>query len=145
MASPSLPRTADGFGLDFGTSDLGHFVLTGLLLPVMLSSPRARLITVTSMAWLGWLTLAPLATAVYLYPPLLAGVAGAVCGLLLAASDRQMLRPAVNRGARLDEARYVAAAALLWAGVFALAAWLWPTACRRGGRWSCPPPRWRSL
>ncbi len=77
-------------------------------------------------AWLGWLTLAPLATAVYLYAPLPAGLAGGVCGALLAASNRQMSRPAASRGARRVEALFVVAVALLWAGVFAPAAWLWP-------------------
>ena len=85
-------------------------------------------------AWLGWLTLAPLATAVYLYSPLLAGLAGGVCGLLLAASNRQTSRPAVYRGASAvihlagisGEALFAVAVTLLWAGVFALAAWLWP-------------------
>ena len=78
------------------------------------------------LAWLAWLSLAPLAAAVYLYSPLPAGLAGGVCGLLLAASDRQMSRPAVYRGARRDEALFAVAVALLWAGVFALAAWVWP-------------------
>jgi NAD(P)-dependent dehydrogenase (short-subunit alcohol dehydrogenase family) len=50
VASPSLQRTADGFELDFGTNHLGHFALTGLLLPLMSCSQAARVITVTSMA-----------------------------------------------------------------------------------------------
>jgi NAD(P)-dependent dehydrogenase (short-subunit alcohol dehydrogenase family) len=50
VASPSLRRTVDGFELDFGTNHLGHFALTGLMLPGMIPSPRARVITVTSMA-----------------------------------------------------------------------------------------------
>jgi NAD(P)-dependent dehydrogenase (short-subunit alcohol dehydrogenase family) len=50
VASPSLQRTADGFELDFGTNHLGHFALTGLLLPIILCSPKARVITVTSLA-----------------------------------------------------------------------------------------------
>jgi NAD(P)-dependent dehydrogenase (short-subunit alcohol dehydrogenase family) len=50
VASPSLRRTPDGFELDFGTNHLGHFALTGLLVPMMISSPTARVITVTSMA-----------------------------------------------------------------------------------------------
>jgi NAD(P)-dependent dehydrogenase (short-subunit alcohol dehydrogenase family) len=48
-ANPSLPRTTDGFGLASGTSHLGHFALTGVLRPVMLSSPKVRVITVTSL------------------------------------------------------------------------------------------------
>jgi NAD(P)-dependent dehydrogenase (short-subunit alcohol dehydrogenase family) len=50
VASLALRRTADGFELDFGTSHLGHFALTGLLLPMLLAAPNARVITETSMA-----------------------------------------------------------------------------------------------
>jgi NAD(P)-dependent dehydrogenase (short-subunit alcohol dehydrogenase family) len=39
-------QTADGFELQFGTNYLGHFALTGLLLPRL--SPGARVVTVTS-------------------------------------------------------------------------------------------------
>jgi NAD(P)-dependent dehydrogenase (short-subunit alcohol dehydrogenase family) len=47
----ALPRrtTADGFELQFGTNHLGHFALTGLLLPALLDRPGARVVTVTSM------------------------------------------------------------------------------------------------
>jgi metal-dependent amidase/aminoacylase/carboxypeptidase family protein/predicted amidohydrolase len=78
------------------------------------------------LAWLGWLTLAPLAVAVYLYSPIAAGLAGAVCGALIAAGNRQLSLPAVVRGARLVEAAITAWVALVWGLVFALAAWLWP-------------------
>jgi NAD(P)-dependent dehydrogenase (short-subunit alcohol dehydrogenase family) len=50
VASASLRRTANGFELVFGTNHLGHFSLTGLLLPTVLVSPKARVVTVTSMA-----------------------------------------------------------------------------------------------
>jgi len=40
--------TVDGFELHFGTNHLGHFALTGLLLPF--AEERARVITVTSLA-----------------------------------------------------------------------------------------------
>lgn len=40
--------TADGFELQFGTNHLGHFALTGLLLPNMLSVPGSRVVTVSS-------------------------------------------------------------------------------------------------
>lgn len=48
----AIPRraTADGFEMQFGTNHLGHFALTGLLLPVLLTRPGARVVTVTSMA-----------------------------------------------------------------------------------------------
>jgi NAD(P)-dependent dehydrogenase (short-subunit alcohol dehydrogenase family) len=40
--------------MQFGTNHLGHFALTGLLLPALLAAPAARVVTVTSMtAWAG--------------------------------------------------------------------------------------------
>ena len=47
MAVP-LRRTCDGFELQLGTNHLGHFALTGLLLPALLSRPGARVVTVSS-------------------------------------------------------------------------------------------------
>jgi NAD(P)-dependent dehydrogenase (short-subunit alcohol dehydrogenase family) len=41
-------RTADGFELQFGTNHLGHYALTGLLLDLISSTPRARVVTVSS-------------------------------------------------------------------------------------------------
>jgi len=49
MAVP-LRKTADGHELQFGTNHLGHFALTGLLLPLLLKSPGARVVTVSSAA-----------------------------------------------------------------------------------------------
>lgn len=48
MALP-LGRTADGFETQFGVNHLGHFALTGLLLPALLATPGARVVTVSSM------------------------------------------------------------------------------------------------
>ena len=47
MAMPQR-RTADGFELQFGTNHLGHFALTGLLLPVLLRAEGPRVVTVSS-------------------------------------------------------------------------------------------------
>ena len=47
MGTP-LRRTADGFELQFGTNHLGHFALTGLLLPGLLTRPGGRVVTVSS-------------------------------------------------------------------------------------------------
>jgi NAD(P)-dependent dehydrogenase (short-subunit alcohol dehydrogenase family) len=43
-----LRRTADGFELQFGTNHLGHYALTGLLLPVLLRAEGPRVVTVSS-------------------------------------------------------------------------------------------------
>ncbi|MEU8482715.1 oxidoreductase [Streptomyces sp. NPDC048641] len=48
MALP-LGRTADGFETQFGVNHLGHFALTGLLLPRLLGTPGARVVSVSSM------------------------------------------------------------------------------------------------
>jgi NAD(P)-dependent dehydrogenase (short-subunit alcohol dehydrogenase family) len=42
--------TVDGFELQFGTNHLGHFALTGLLLPRMMRVKGSRVVTVSSMA-----------------------------------------------------------------------------------------------
>jgi NAD(P)-dependent dehydrogenase (short-subunit alcohol dehydrogenase family) len=47
MAVP-FGRTADGFELQFGTNYLGHFALTGLLLPALLRAPGARVVVMSS-------------------------------------------------------------------------------------------------
>ncbi|CAM5409685.1 oxidoreductase [Streptomyces aurantiogriseus] len=51
MALP-YGTTADGFETQFGVNHLGHFALTGLLLPALLAAPGARVVTVSSMAHL---------------------------------------------------------------------------------------------
>ncbi|MEU8570058.1 oxidoreductase [Streptomyces pathocidini] len=48
MALPER-RTADGFEMQFGINHLGHFALTGLLLPRLLATPRARVVSVSSV------------------------------------------------------------------------------------------------
>jgi len=50
MAPPSWRATADGFELQFGTNHLGHFALTGRLLPALLAAAAPRVVTVASIA-----------------------------------------------------------------------------------------------
>lgn len=50
MAPPKLSYTEDGFERQFGTNHLGHFVLTGLLLPSLIESGDGRVVTVASVA-----------------------------------------------------------------------------------------------
>jgi NAD(P)-dependent dehydrogenase (short-subunit alcohol dehydrogenase family) len=48
MALAERRVTADGFEMQFGTNHLGHFALTGLLLPRLLARPGARVVSVSS-------------------------------------------------------------------------------------------------
>ena len=50
MAPPRRRETQDGFELQFGTNHLGHFALTGLLLPHLLEAVAPRVTTVSSIA-----------------------------------------------------------------------------------------------
>jgi NAD(P)-dependent dehydrogenase (short-subunit alcohol dehydrogenase family) len=43
-------KTVDGYEMQFGVDHLGHWTLTALLLPALLASPGARIVTVTSTA-----------------------------------------------------------------------------------------------
>ena len=52
MATPHR-TTADGFELQFGVNHLGHFALTGLLLPALRRAPQPRVVTVSSLAHRG--------------------------------------------------------------------------------------------
>jgi NAD(P)-dependent dehydrogenase (short-subunit alcohol dehydrogenase family) len=50
MALPKREQTADGFERQFGTNHLGHFALTGLLMPALLKAQAPRVVTVASLA-----------------------------------------------------------------------------------------------
>lgn len=50
MTPPRFRETADGFELQFGTNHLGHFALTGRLLPHLLEASAPRVTTVSSIA-----------------------------------------------------------------------------------------------
>ncbi|MGH8893999.1 MAG: oxidoreductase [Actinomycetes bacterium] len=63
MAVPPR-RTVDGFELQMGTNHLGHFALTGQLLPALLQGGGARVVTVSSMLhWFGSLDFTDLMTS----------------------------------------------------------------------------------
>lgn len=47
---PPSSRTSEGFELQFGTNHLGHFALTGHLLPLLLATPGSRVVTMSSTA-----------------------------------------------------------------------------------------------
>ncbi len=54
--APPRRETKDGFESQFGTNHLGHFALTGLLLPRLLAAPEPRVVTLSSGAHhIGWI------------------------------------------------------------------------------------------
>lgn len=50
MTPPQRLTTEDGFELQFGANHLGHFALTGHLLPLLRAAASARVVTVSSIA-----------------------------------------------------------------------------------------------
>lgn len=47
---PPYSKTEDGFELQFGANHLGHFALTGLLLPLLEKGEHSRVVTLSSLA-----------------------------------------------------------------------------------------------
>lgn len=47
---PPYSKTKDGFEMQFGTNHLGHFALTGLLLPLLKKTANSRVVTISSLA-----------------------------------------------------------------------------------------------
>ncbi|MBW7455396.1 oxidoreductase [Paenibacillus sepulcri] len=50
VMTPPFQKTKDGFELQFGSNHLGHFALTGLMLPMMSHVPSSRVVTLSSTA-----------------------------------------------------------------------------------------------
>ncbi|TWB46361.1 NADP-dependent 3-hydroxy acid dehydrogenase YdfG [Rhizobium sp. ERR 922] len=50
MTPPARQTTSDGFELQFGTNYLGHFALTGQLLPLLMRAQHPRVVTLSSIA-----------------------------------------------------------------------------------------------
>jgi NAD(P)-dependent dehydrogenase (short-subunit alcohol dehydrogenase family) len=50
MALPLRQTTVDGFEMQLGTNYLGHFALTGLVLPALLAAPAPRVVSLSSNA-----------------------------------------------------------------------------------------------
>ncbi|MED4292931.1 oxidoreductase [Priestia megaterium] len=49
IMDPPFRLTKDGFESQFGSNHLGHFALTGLLLPRLISTPNSRVVTQSSL------------------------------------------------------------------------------------------------
>ncbi|MFQ2877608.1 SDR family oxidoreductase [Mycobacterium sp. MS3] len=50
MTPPERDTTADGFELQFGSNHLGHFALTGHVLPLLRATPAPRVVSLSSIA-----------------------------------------------------------------------------------------------
>jgi NAD(P)-dependent dehydrogenase (short-subunit alcohol dehydrogenase family) len=56
IMAPPYHKTKDGFESQLGANHLGHFALTGVLLPKLLQTPKSRVVTVSSYAnYFGWI------------------------------------------------------------------------------------------
>ncbi|HEY4060618.1 MAG TPA: hypothetical protein VGM30_01895 [Puia sp.] len=49
---PPASKTAEGYELQFGVNFIGHFALTGHLYPLLKTTPGARIVTLSSLAYL---------------------------------------------------------------------------------------------
>lgn len=47
---PPYSKTADGFEIQMGVNHLGHFALTGLLMPILKATDQARIVATSSIA-----------------------------------------------------------------------------------------------
>ncbi|HWU31779.1 MAG TPA: SDR family NAD(P)-dependent oxidoreductase, partial [Marmoricola sp.] len=54
LITPERVSTVDGFEQQFATNHLGHFALTGLLMPNLSASSDGRVVTVSSLAATKW-------------------------------------------------------------------------------------------
>ncbi len=84
MAPPRRRTTKDGYELQFGTNHLGHYVLTGLLLPWLLEADAPRVVTVSSIAHFSGQTTVLDANAAGPYNPQLAYSNSKLANLLFA-------------------------------------------------------------
>lgn len=53
VMTPPYSQTKDGFEMQFGSNHLGHFALTGHLLPLLTKTAGSRVVTVSSLAHRG--------------------------------------------------------------------------------------------
>jgi NAD(P)-dependent dehydrogenase (short-subunit alcohol dehydrogenase family) len=52
VMKPPASKTTEGYELQFGVNFLGHFALTGHLYPILKTTPGARIVTLSSLAYL---------------------------------------------------------------------------------------------
>ena len=53
VMTPPYSKTKDGFEMQFGGNHLGHFALTGLLLPLLIQTEGSRVVSLSSLAHKG--------------------------------------------------------------------------------------------
>jgi NAD(P)-dependent dehydrogenase (short-subunit alcohol dehydrogenase family) len=121
MAVPRRTETTDGFEMQFGTNVLGHFALTGLLLPALertasISPEPPRIITIASIAHKrGHLNLEDL-QSLKAYSPMVAYQQSKLANLMLAFELSRGLRAASSHVISIAAHPGVAATALFQKG-----------------------------